>query len=245
MFIAKSRIKLISIVLMIAARPLFGEDGPRLENSADSGPLVVGDWYDVTIERHGVKQDGDGMLVKVTDDWIVLGKVVSASAAWTTGVPVLMDMPLIGRFFSKTTCKPVMGKAYIWIPRDAARIGKRQAVTNERVKAEFKDDAPVLAGECGVHFVDKGECAEDFWDFVSATDDKVVFAERTAECTVVSDPKWSGVPIIGDLMAKQQMVERKVEKRVPLTDVLFLTTQVELTPEQIKLANAPVTEQTR
>jgi hypothetical protein len=43
----------------------------QLAESADAMPdpqkFVVGDWYDVTSERHGVKEQTNGMLVKVTD----------------------------------------------------------------------------------------------------------------------------------------------------------------------------------
>jgi hypothetical protein len=208
------------------------------KSDGDQHQFVVGDWYDVTIERHDVKEQGFGMLVKSTDDWIVLGKVVAAGIDVESGVPYLRELPLIGRMFGKTVRHEVMSKHYVWIPRDAVHVDLRQTVTSERVKKEFRDDAPELAGECDVHFVAKGDRAEDGGEYVGISEGKARFARSVTESATIADPKWGGVPLIGNMLAKTKWVQRKVERQVPLEDVLYLVTQVDLTPEQVKLVNS-------
>jgi hypothetical protein len=233
-------------VVAVAAATARAQSSGLTNTGRDPAELVVGDWYDVTIERHQVKQETDGMLVKITDDWVVLGKVVEACYEEKAGVPYLRDAPLIGGLFSKTIRHAMMWKNYVWIPRDAVHVDKEQAVPSKAVKMEFKNDAPALAGECEAYLIDKnGGRASDACEYLGMGDGHVVFNRWNRESVLVPAPKWSHVPIIGALLATPDWVERKVETRVPLEDVLYLVTEVRLTPEQIKLASASVTEQTR
>jgi hypothetical protein len=227
---------LVATLAIVAPTAKAQSDGPKDQNGPDQ--LVVGDWYDVTIQRHDVKEQAFGMLVKVTDDWVVLGMVMEACNDVKSGVPYLRDVPVIGVMFGKSTRLAVMSKAYVWIPRDAVHVDKRQSVPN-KIKAEFENDAPVLAGDCDGYLVEKnGERANDGGDCLGVSDGQVVFERRTMDSVRVPDPRWDHVPIIGDLRATQRLVERKVEKRVPLADVLYLATQVQLTPEQVKFVNS-------
>src|SRR5262245_34616214 len=99
----KTRTLQVSFIVLALMTAFAQAQSDSPKNESGSNELVVGDWYDVTIERHGVKQEADGMLVKVTDDWVVLGKVLKESTDVKSGVPYLRDMPGVGRMFGKTT----------------------------------------------------------------------------------------------------------------------------------------------
>jgi hypothetical protein len=243
--------------IALAAAPAKAQSKDPAQSVGDPQQLVVGDWYDFTIERPGFKQpDGDGVLVKVTDDWIVIAKVLSEASDVRTGVPVLKDLPVVGKWFGKTT--PAIYKAYLWIPRDAFRADKHEPIANQRFRAEFANDAPVLenatqppikvdqieprlpapdrwrVNECDVYFVKEGKRARDGGFYLGISDGRIRLAQPTYETVLVQNPKWGGVPIVGDMLAKQEIVEKKVEKQVPLNDVLVVMTQRPLTEEETK-----------
>jgi len=207
------------------------------KDAGDTPTLVVGDWYVVTIERHDVKQQIDGLLVKATDDWIVLGLVLNESTGVRSGVPYLRDMPIVGGIFGRATRK--LSKAYCWIPRDAVHLDKRQTLPeNNDFKAKFKNDLPVLEGECDASSVQRGRQASEGGYYAGVVEGQVIFEVPKWESVAVPDPKWGGLPIVGDMLVKTKWTERKIEKKVPLEDVLYLMTEVPLKPEPIKLANS-------
>jgi len=229
---------LVTVLTAVAATANAQSTEPT-RDASDPQQLAIGDWYDFTIERPEFKQpDGDGVLIKVTDDWVVIGKVLSEANDVRTGVPVLRDLPVVGKWFGKTTRGRVLNKVYAWIPRDGFRIDKHQTITNQRFKDEWANDAPVLESECDVHFIEQGNRALDGGEYLGVSDGQIRFARPTYETNLVPDPKWGSVPIIGDMLAKQEIIERKVEKQIPLTDILFVLTSRPLTQEETKLVTS-------
>jgi hypothetical protein len=223
---------LTASVLLTSAVNVQGQENKAAEHELDPNQLVVGDWYDVTIERNGVKAQASGMLLKVTDDWIALGVV--RAAANDVGVPILSKVPGRQRLFRRVE---VISKAYDWIPRDAAHIDKRQEVTHEEVKKEFQNDVPELKGQCFVHFsADKVEKEVD-GDFAGVEASKVSI-ENNVGTAVKDDSKLSQLPIIGSFFAKRMFAFHVEKKSVALEDVLFIETQRELTLGELALVRA-------
>src|SRR5689334_23052669 len=86
---------------------------PAQPTQVDPGSrLVVGDSYNLRVERHGVKLNPSGIVMKVTDRWILLHSIrVQASVQV---VPYIGDIPLIGRVFQRS--KGTRVDEYIWVP---------------------------------------------------------------------------------------------------------------------------------
>ncbi len=171
------------------------------------------------------------MLVKTTDDWIVLA--VIRAAASETDTPWIGDLQYLGSAFRKR--QEVVYKAYRWIPRAAAHVEKRSTVTMQKVKNEFKDDNPALEGRAMVHWSDGKRCCDDL---KGIKDGQVVIATRTYEEKIVKTPGLSRLPLIGSSFTYHAAEAHPIEKQLPLDDLLFIETQVELTPEQIALVNS-------
>src|SRR5262245_17366377 len=111
----------------------------QAEGKGDPPKLMIGDWYEVSTKRAG-KSHGEGpiegMLVKMTDDWIVLGIVVTCSDevfrspilnyfvdALEEETALLEDYPLIADLLKNGLLMKrvaVYSKSYYWIPRETA-----------------------------------------------------------------------------------------------------------------------------
>jgi hypothetical protein len=142
-------------------------------------------------------------------------------------------LPYLGSAFRER--KEVEYKAYRWIPRAAAHVEKRSTVTVQKIKDEFKDDAPTLDGKAFVYWSD-GQRRDD--KLKETKDQKVVIATRTYEDKVVKTPGLSRLPLIGESFTYHVAKAHPTEKQLLLDEVLFVETQVELTPEQIAVVNS-------
>jgi hypothetical protein len=149
----------------------------------------------------------------------VLGLVHSYAIDERTGIPVLRDLPIAGALFGKTVRKDVYGKTYAWIPRDSVRVNKRSEVSVAIVKETFKHDAPKLDGTGVVYLAEENKRARG--EVV-----KINKNEIDVRMLTLGERQGDDIPIL------------EVKKQVPLSDVLLIETQVELTPEQIKLVNS-------
>src|SRR4051812_36615513 len=96
----KRAIALILLLSVMAAFMGLLSNGPRPESRND---FRIGVWYDVVVNRNGVSQQLDGLLVKADREWIVLAKLQACCNDVTQGVPLLKDLPYMGHWFGKTT----------------------------------------------------------------------------------------------------------------------------------------------
>jgi hypothetical protein len=197
--------------LMLVFGAVRADDNGLAESKSDRNEFVVGDWYDVSVERHGVKEQLTGMLVKATDDWIVLGQVSASAYDDVTGTPILMHLPFVGSRFRKTNRKEVMYKDYRWIPRDAVHLEKRHEEIAAKIREEFKDDTPTLNAMCRMAIVNHGKHEE-----IGVDKDKA--KEKT----------------FGD----DDAVIREMKNLMPFDTVLYIESQVALTPKQVALVNS-------
>jgi hypothetical protein len=200
-----------TIGLLLVISSVRAEENGLAESKSDRNEFIVGDWYDVSVERHGVKEQTNGMLVKATDDWIVLGQVSASAYDEVTGTPILMHLPFVGSRFRKSTRKEVMCKDYRWIPRDAVHVEKRHSEIAAKIKEEFKDDAPTLKAICRIAIVNHGKHEE-----------------------IGVDKDMAKVEMLGD----DDAIILQMKNLIPLDMVLFIESKVVLTPEQIASVNS-------
>jgi hypothetical protein len=144
----------LSVLLTLLAHAALAETP-----TAAPEKLVVGEWYKVT--WHDTLEPGEGILVKQTDQWLVLGYVNCASCAesklpwfvesafeiWSDWNPFghtleTEDIPLIGSKLVKRT--PFYNKVYTWLPRNRIKAMEHIAGAVPLVKAQFKNDTPPL-----------------------------------------------------------------------------------------------------
>src|SRR5262245_40226975 len=139
-------ISLFSIALFVSfsATSIFAaEPTSPVPTKADFKELVIGDAYEVSTklraEWHGENKPIEGVLVKVTDEWLVLGTVTSERCqvfrslimnyfAFLLDDGILEDYPRVERFLLTS---PLFvrqfteySKNYYWLPRDRTNIVK-------------------------------------------------------------------------------------------------------------------------
>ncbi len=153
------------IAVAFAARWIQAADNGLAESSANRNEFVAGDWYEVSVKCHGVKQQLTGMLVKTTDDWIVLALIQSQASMVET--PWIGELPYVGQALRKQV--ETIYKSYRWIPRAAAHAEKRSTVTQDKVRIEFKDDDPSLSDMARVCWSDGNRHEDEFKQFKDGT----------------------------------------------------------------------------
>lgn len=209
------------VLLTAAARA--ADDGVAAESIGEETQdqqLHVGDWYEVRVTHHGAVAEAQGQLLKVTDDWVVLG--VLRSEAATKAVPVLGQMPLIGRMFRQT--EPCLSKSYDWIPRQSITIVKhnnQSEITDPTLKDLFKGEEPTMKGITRVTWID-------------AADDKADSALRTADLKSIDKNQFIVMDRVEetrkDSHGKDVKTVHTAEKHLTAADVWFIDTQVKYDP---------------
>lgn len=218
---------------------------------ADPQELVIGDWYEVSTKlRPEGEEPGsgiEGVLVKATDDWIVLGTVTSETGEvfrfpvmaylfmWCEGETLFENYPLL----AEVCCSDIFMKRvtdytknYLWLPRATTKIIKRTSEVSRKVNGQFKNDEPTLKP--------KDEAISSH--VVSVAGDKVThtygstFTLEAGELTVVGqevrvtyieDPLWSKLPIIGHNFSKRRVFSRDVvHGKFPFDRVSYICQQV-------------------
>jgi len=114
---------------------------------ADQAELVLGDGYTIEIRRGGALQTCRGPLIEATDQWLVLRQAVMQCTV--EGIPYLMDIPLVGGLFSRTTAE-LAAENDVWIPRSTATIVAHLKVEEHAANMPHPADAPPLGAPCHV-----------------------------------------------------------------------------------------------
>ncbi len=173
--------------------------------------LVVGDSYWLQVERHDVRQEIGGDLVKVTDRWIVLHQL--SEGRNEHGVPVLSSIPYIGHTFKNVG----IGRTdvYKWIPRDAVVIRGRLKATDPPAVEPPRDDEPSLKAACEIRFVGMdNKVVEQEGTLKQMSDDRLTFSETEPLRVDVPKPGWSKLPWVGGYF-----IESHTEIREKLTEI--------------------------
>jgi hypothetical protein len=231
---------LIAIVACAVLSPLTGisqatDDSKELRERPE---FVVGDWYDVTIERHGVKEKQCGYLVKLTDDWVVIGVIQCACYAEAIGVPGLMDLPIIGDKFQKRETKEICCKAYSWIPRKSVVIEKHTEFDPKYFKP-FQDEKLELGEKCFANWVDSdsGKPMSADGKFGELKDGCIGIVETQVERHPHKSSKLSRLPVVGSMFTSYESVEATVTKTISLDDLLYIKTQTLIDPSEVASAD--------
>lgn len=173
--------------------------------------LVVGDCYWLQVERHDVRQEISGDLLKVTDHWIVLHVLSEGRNEY--GVPVLSKIPYINRQFKNVG----IGRAdvYTWVPRGAVVIRGRLRAASPPAVESPPEDEPNLGAACEVKFVgtDK-KVVEQEGKLKEISDDRLTLSETEEFRVDVPKPGWSKLPWVGGYF-----IESRTETREKLTEI--------------------------
>jgi hypothetical protein len=183
---------------------------PKLGN-ADKSQLVTGDWYVVKVEQGKLSRQEQGALLKVTDEWLVLG--VRKLTAEKTDVPWLGEMPYIGSLFRVVKQRDQL--CVEWFPCATTTIESRTAFEKKEDLSPFGVDQRKL---------------EDCSQLVVASDGKEEFFYTT-----------SGIAIRDGALhfsARKPGASETTVQNVPLDDVLFAAQMIPVEKTTAKTANA-------
>lgn len=211
---------LIGPVMLLLASLASGHSFAQGQPSVGE-KLVVGDWYQITIARHGVKESLRGHLVQATDDWIVLG--VMRCQSETTEVPWLGEMPYVGRLFRKNNV--VNLKVFTWVPRQDAVIEKRTPCSNPSDFKPFIDGRPTLEDGFSLCWVENNKRMEDSSKFSDAAHRHFQITRFEQNTVTSPDSHSSKFPVVGASFKQDTATQRKITKEIELNDVLFVQTQ--------------------
>jgi hypothetical protein len=129
--------------------------------NADPQKFVIGDWYDVTVQRQGVSLKTSGVLLQMTDEWVVLADVVTATQEKKTGTPVLMYLPYVGSSFRYTKVIVDNTKNYRWVPRNGMLVDRHITHVEEKNKLIFPaGDQPKFGEQVLINYVRDGKPAK-------------------------------------------------------------------------------------
>jgi hypothetical protein len=124
------------------------------------GQFIVGDWYDIVVQRQGVTEKTSGILLKADDDWIVLASVTTSAYEKRTGTPVLMYLPYVGKSFRYTKTIAENFRSYSWVPRNGMQIERHSTQIGAKEKLIFKTgEAPRLGEQGTLNYVKDGKGA--------------------------------------------------------------------------------------
>jgi hypothetical protein len=180
------------------------------EQRNGTSDLIGGDWYELTIERSGIKENLRGHLVQLTDDWIVLGFI--RCEAHTVEVPWLGEMPYVGHLFRKDEI--AMSKVYTGIPRKDAVVDKRVACSDPSDFKLLADKLPTLENGFSLCWVENNKRIENPGKFSDATHRK--FQVTQPEEDTPQSPK------------QNDPAQPAAGKEIELKNVLFLRTQSQI-----------------
>lgn len=207
----------IALALLIPASMRSAEPTPPTPTKADPRELVVGDYYHGTIKRQQVTSELDGHLVHFTDDWLVLG--VIRCEGRVRGLPWLSEMPYIGAAFRKSTT--LVTKSFFWVPRTAVTLTSHESFPNQAGFEDFRDDKPKLEADCEICLASGETALSDGGQLVGITGNTLNLTTHETESRV-KESRWSGLPVVGGMFLTEYTVTRKVDKQVPLDDVLYI-----------------------
>jgi hypothetical protein len=149
-------------ISMPSAQPKPAEWGTADSTPAAEAQLIVGDLYEMWIQRGDLKKLSQGELVKATDKWVVLRN--SAVQLQCEGIPLLMDLPLVGEFFCRYT--ETTSVSDCWIPREAATLKAfRHGAKPEAPNPTVGDEPPTATNHMVlVEMVEGGKLVRHFGD---------------------------------------------------------------------------------
>jgi hypothetical protein len=222
-------------VLLAAFAGLLSWIAPHKQ--ANREVFVVGDWYDVVIHRDKCHEQTHGFVVKVTPDWIVLGLLLSeGSGEEVTGVPVLMDLPVLEYFFTtRTRTSRTLSKLFQWIPRNAVTIEKREPASLAACGEVVWNVEPFCTDNAQVCWFD-GKKTTATIDKIHATGFEVPI--RVYHSSVEETPYLSRLPLIGRLFTNHSSTCEVQKKFLPIDSILCVQQSFVLTPEEIDRFNA-------
>ncbi len=209
--------------------------------------LVIGDWYEVSTKvRDDDQKEGEpihGILVKATDDWMVLG-IVLCEVDQESRFPlvhwliftcidesILEETPwLANLLFSKLLIKevPSYSKSYFWLRRDNTKIVRRETGVHPNVKVDFKNDVPTLKtshenASCSVVYVEGKKVFQSHASRVVIEGGELAIIGQEARLRVIEDPFWSHVPIVRNFFNGVQIITREVVgPKFPLGNVSYI-----------------------
>jgi hypothetical protein len=137
----KRAIALILLLSVMAAFMGLLSNGPRSESRND---FKIGVWYEVVVNRGGVSQQFDGLLVKADREWIVLAKLDASAHDVQAGNWLLTNIPYFGSRFQHTRRIETTSRDYRWIRRDVAQVVSRNDNVDARVRAELEPHSRTL-----------------------------------------------------------------------------------------------------
>jgi hypothetical protein len=204
--VAGRLLAIVAVALLSAAVAHAAAPDNRIDH------LVVGDCYWLQVERHGVRQELSGDLVKVTDRWIVLHGL--SEGRNEHGVLLPSSIPFINPKFFRNVG---IGRAnvYTWVPRDGVVIRGRLKATDPPTAEPPRDDEPIQGAACEVKFVgaDK-KVVEQEGKLKEMSDDRLTLSETEAFRVDVPKPGWSKLPWVGGYF-----IESRTETREKLTEI--------------------------
>jgi hypothetical protein len=176
------------LLLAVLAFPCVGAEPAA---KAKLPELLIGDVYKVSLVGQTTDDAIEWVLVKQTEEWIVLGILHTQDSyecneyygivcdIWNMINPfghriVAEDVPLLGYWLTKQ--KPIYSKGYVWIPRGNIQKIEHAATADSSMDyAAFQGDSPALEGKCCV--IDKA--AKQF--------DADSIAEAESQVTITKD----------------------------------------------------------
>ena len=97
----------------------------------------------------------------MTDEWLVLADVVTATQEKKTGTPVLMYMPFVGSSFRYTKVIVDNTKNYRWVPRNGMQVDRHSTHVEEKNKLVFPaGDQPKFGDQVLINYVRDGKPAK-------------------------------------------------------------------------------------
>jgi hypothetical protein len=213
-------IGIISVALCIPAAASRAAD-PDPDNRIDH--LVVGDTYWIRVERQDVPQDISGDLVKATDRWIVLARLMEGRSDY--GVPVLSSIPHINRLFKNVGIGRV--NEYAWIPRDAVTIRGRVHAANPLAVDPPAGDEPSLRADCEVSYIGAENKADEHYGKLEAiSENQLTLLESESYTVEVRKPGWSKLPWIGGYFVESRTETREKRTEIARGDLLCIHARI-------------------
>jgi hypothetical protein len=165
---------------LVALILLFGPALLAKEKAAPAPPtvanLVVGDGYSLRVERHGVRKQFKGELVKMTDRWIVLRStsIVYVEPAKSAGLPIVGTMFQVPHKERRDE--------FLWIPRDAAIAIEKQTHATKPPNVRIPDaNSPPTKLACAVDLAVHDKLVQRAGGVQAVTDDHVTLSVTSKE----------------------------------------------------------------
>jgi hypothetical protein len=219
----KRAIALILLLSVMAAFMGLLSKGSRPESRND---FKIGVWYDVVVNRSGVSQPLDGLLVKADREWIVLAKLSASAHEVQAGNWLLTNIPYFGSRFQRPRRVETTSRDYRWIRRDVAQVVSHNDNVDARVGAELEPHSRTLGKVFFAYLAFNGKPAPIGVGNDFATDESQTLRRTIAMLNSIPtdmDDGGSTHPV-GTINFEQQL--------------LYFESKIELPTEEVKLANA-------